>query len=79
MEPPQIRLLRKDRQEYTFVCPSCGDFIVKAADKKIVGLLLGAGVVWADDGPKHPELFDVNAPPFTLDDVIDFHRQLEDL
>ena len=79
MEPSAVRLLRKDRQEYTFVCPSCGDFIVKAADRKIVSMLLGVGVTWSDEGAKHPELFDLNAPPLTVDDLLDFHRELEGL
>jgi predicted RNA-binding Zn-ribbon protein involved in translation (DUF1610 family) len=79
MNPTQVRLTRREgKPEYTFVCPTCGDFIVKRADRKIVGLLTGAGVV-PDDEIKHPELFDLNAPALTFDDLIDFHRQLEAL
>jgi predicted RNA-binding Zn-ribbon protein involved in translation (DUF1610 family) len=80
MEPAQVRLLQRDRSEYTFVCPVCGDFVVKDADKKIVGLLLSAGVQWGDQLPKYPEaLTDPDAPPLTIDDLIDFHQELEQL
>jgi hypothetical protein len=82
MEPPQVKLVHGQRASYRFICPTCGDSIVKDADKKIVGLLLTAGVDWeaeGDDGSRHPELFDLDAAPLTLDDLIDFHRELEDL
>jgi len=81
--PDKMRLLRKDRLEYTFVCPTCGDFVVLPADANIVALLLGAGVQWGDDPPplpKYPEVIeDPEAPPLTADDLIDFHFGLEAL
>jgi PHP family Zn ribbon phosphoesterase len=80
MQPEQVRMIEHEKMEYTFVCPSCGDFIVKPADAKIVGLLTAAGVKWGTNRPPHPEAIpDPDAPTFTLDDLIDFHRQLEDL
>ncbi|MEP6758056.1 MAG: hypothetical protein ABJB55_02560 [Actinomycetota bacterium] len=63
----------------------------KRADRKIVALLVSAGVdIDRDDAlaPVHPELFDANdadesdprpaGPSFTPDDIIEFHYQLED-
>jgi len=81
MDPEKVRLYRHPlRSEYTFVCPSCGDFVVKPADVKIIGLLSGAGVKDGLDGSKRPEeILNPDAPPLTIDDLIDFHRELEDL
>jgi hypothetical protein len=59
---------------YSFVCPVCQDLVEKPADKKIVSLLRSVGVDMADRSaavstdPGRP-----GGPPFTLDDVIDFH------
>jgi predicted RNA-binding Zn-ribbon protein involved in translation (DUF1610 family) len=74
---------------YRFTCPSCADDVEKRADRKIVALLVSAGVdiERADQEPfPHPELFDEegsdrrvpDGPPFTIDDVIEFHFLLED-
>jgi hypothetical protein len=77
MEAGLVRLVAKDRQ-YTYTCPICGDFVVKDADDRIVALLRSVGVV--EDRPlKHPEMFDESAPPLTLDDLIDFHNEIEGL
>ncbi|HXF35574.1 MAG TPA: hypothetical protein VNO17_00145 [Actinomycetota bacterium] len=76
---------------YRFTCPVCLDDVEKRADRKIVALLVSAGVdVHGGPGSRHPagRLFDVeeedlrpsrsDAPPFTIDDLIDFHFQLQD-
>ena len=78
MDPEKVRLYRRElRSEYTFVCPVCGDFVVKGADARIIGLLSGAGV---KDASKHPEdIPKPDAPPLTIDDLIDFHFEIEDL
>ena len=65
---------------YSFVCPVCSEDVEKQADRKIVSLLVSAGVsvagglsaapVPADD---HPGL-----APLTMDDLIQFHFLLED-
>ena len=76
---------------YRFVCPSCMDPVEKRADRKIVALLVSAGV---DVDASKPEPEDAqmeleygeeqelerrpDGPPFTIDDVIRFHFQLED-
>jgi len=73
---------------YRFTCPSCADAVEKRADRKIVALLVSAGVDIdrSDAPPPHPELFDdvqepgrrPDGPRFTVDDVIEFHFLLQD-
>jgi hypothetical protein len=94
MGPESILLsVRSNGREgsYRFTCPECEDAVEKRADRKIVALLVSAGVD-IDRGDAvasmHPELFDLetteprgpspSAPSFTADDVIEFHYQLED-
>jgi predicted RNA-binding Zn-ribbon protein involved in translation (DUF1610 family) len=89
MGPEAISLsVRSNGREgsYRFTCPSCEDAVEKRADRKIVALLVSAGVdVDAPtEAPPHPELFDEQdvpvtlGPAFTVDDVIEFHYLLED-
>ncbi|HEV8089853.1 MAG TPA: hypothetical protein VGQ50_14420 [Actinomycetota bacterium] len=94
MGPESILLsVRSNGREgsYRFTCPECEDAVEKRADRKIVALLVSAGVDIDRDGETaqmHPELFDVetaepkgpgpDAPTFTPDDVIEFHYMLED-
>jgi hypothetical protein len=93
MGPEAILLsVRENGKEgsYRFTCPSCDDSVEKRADRKIVALLVSAGVdVDRDEEQEsrpHPELFDDEVhgrvvppgPPFTIDDVIEFHFLLED-
>ena len=75
---------------YRFVCPSCMDSVEKRADRKIVALLVSAGV--DVDAARaavvaQTEFFDhevatverrPSGPPFPIDDVIRFHFQLQD-
>ena len=77
---------------YRFECPQCSDSVEKRADRKIVALLVSAGVdVDAskadEEAEAQSELFDdevaslerrPEGPPFTIDDVIRFHFQLQD-
>jgi predicted RNA-binding Zn-ribbon protein involved in translation (DUF1610 family) len=59
---------------YSFVCPSCEDLVEKPADRKIVSLLRSVGVDVAEgSAPKPIRDSRPDGPPFTLDDVIDFH------
>jgi len=63
---------------YVFACPTCEGVVRKPADARIAGLLTSGGVRVAGDRQvdvRHPERPPVGAP-FTLDDVIDFHRLL---
>ena len=76
---------------YRFTCPRCDDPVEKRADRKIVALLVSAGVDLEPRGSLGPEtesLFDQEpveplerapaGPAFTIDDVIEFHFLLED-
>lgn len=75
---------------YRFTCPSCLDAVEKRADRKIVALLVSAGVdVASRSSTQTAQLFDEgamvepdppipDAPAFTLDDLIDFHFALQD-
>ncbi len=93
MGPEEIMLsVRENGREgaYRFTCPSCADDVEKRADRKIVALLVSAGVDIdrAAVAATHPELmFDqdvphgapsATGPAFTIDDVIEFHFLLED-
>jgi hypothetical protein len=77
---------------YRFVCPECTGPVEKRADRKIVALLVSAGVDVSDQGPASPavqsrldQLVDereagaiADAPAFTVDDLIQFHFLLQD-
>jgi hypothetical protein len=77
---------------YRFTCPTCYDAVEKRADRKIVALLVSAGVDVAGRGGSSEErtepMFDQeledprgelpSGPPLTIDDLIDFHFQLQD-
>ena len=72
---------------YRFMCPTCLDPVEKPADRKIVALLVSAGVDLSDGDagadhlisprPLHPESRH-SGPAFSADDLIDFHFLLED-
>jgi hypothetical protein len=78
---------------YKFTCPTCMDAVEKRADRKIVALLVSAGVDVAGRATltETEELFDGEevlredprgplppGPAFTIDDLIDFHFRLQD-
>jgi predicted RNA-binding Zn-ribbon protein involved in translation (DUF1610 family) len=87
-----LQVLRGGREgTYRFDCPTCMEPVEKRADRKIVALLVSAGVDVAGRGSGGTsELFDAEpeaedprgplpgGPSFTIDDVIDFHFQLQD-
>lgn len=66
-----------DQQTYHFECPDCGSVFSKRADKKIVGLLVSAGVELTPPPPPHPEDVPLHAEPLTNDDLIDFHLSFD--
>lgn len=94
MGPDAISLsVRANGREgsYRFTCPNCADDVEKRADRKIVALLVSAGVDIAHGGEGQvddaTDLFDEDdlltsarsgAPMFTPDDIIEFHYMLED-
>jgi hypothetical protein len=75
---------------YAFTCPGCDEIVEKPADRKTVAILVSAGVDPGTSGTEEsgwltPDRDDIEpvgwlagAPPFTLDDVIDFHFLLLD-
>ena len=91
MGPEAIMLsVRQSGREgsYRFTCPSCADDVEKRADRKIVALLVSAGVD-IEQSESDQMLFDDEAgdevgrpipqgPVFSIDDVIEFHYLLED-
>jgi hypothetical protein len=90
MGPEAILLsVRQNGREgsYRFTCPQCSDDVEKRADRKIVALLVSAGVDIDRGESQVDTLFDQeetirrevpSGPAFTIDDVIEFHFLLED-
>jgi hypothetical protein len=93
MGPEAILLsVRQSGREgsYRFTCPNCSDDVEKRADRKIVALLVSAGVdIEQGEADGGQLLFDEEpaedprgplpqGPPFSIDDVIEFHYLLED-
>ncbi len=97
MGPESILLsVKQDGREgsYRFTCPSCADDVEKRADRKIVALLVSAGVdidrgagtraglldpeTLFDALPEDPRVPLMEGPRFTIDDLIEFHFMLED-
>jgi len=96
MGPESILLsVRSNGREgsYRFTCPECDDAVEKRADRKIVALLVSAGVDVASRDEleeRTPSMFDQedeepdprgplpSGPAFTADDLIDFHYLLAD-
>ena len=74
-----------DRGSYSFTCPECSREVDRPANRKIVALLVAAGVA-PTPMPEEAELVlppedrspDPDAPPFTLDDLIELHFLLQD-
>ncbi|HEX2090225.1 MAG TPA: hypothetical protein VHI54_09920 [Actinomycetota bacterium] len=89
MSPEAVLLSVRDiagEGSYRFSCPECRKTVEKPADRKVVALLLSAGVE-LDEGrepaPVHAVETSVyedrpDGPPFTVDDIITFHFLLED-
>ena len=74
-----------DRGSYAFTCPECSQHVDRPASRKIVALLVAAGVeptpISEDVGPLLPpedRSPDPDAEAFTLDDLIEFHFLLRD-
>ena len=62
---------------YGFTCPACGEFVEKAADDRVVRLLLSGGVVPV---PVHvpAEALEIHVGnPIDYDDLLEFHELLE--
>jgi len=75
LQPTEL-VLHSQHKLYSFWCSGCNATITKPTDRRIANLLLAAGV----QEDSYPELIDdPDAPPFTEDDLIDFHFELERL
>ena len=74
----QVRVcIDDDAGSYVFRCPGCTMAVVKAAEPRVIELLVASGVdvaYWA----RPAELDERPAgPAFTHDDLLDFHELLE--
>ena len=75
----QVRICADDNAgSYVFRCPQCDMAVVKDAEPRVVDLLLASGVAlttWSlpAELAEHPR----SAPPFTHDDLLDFHHELD--
>lgn len=85
MSPEAVLLSVRDiagEGSYRFSCPECQKTVEKPADRKIVALLLSAGVELDEERELAavPVVYEErpDGPPFTIDDVITFHFLLED-
>jgi len=89
MTPEAILLSIRDHAgegSYRFSCPECLNTIEKPADRKVVALLLSAGVELEDQASLdmgEPVEFTViephrPGPALTIDDLITFHFLLQD-
>ncbi len=94
MRPEEILLHapREGRSVYQFTCPDCFAPVEKPADRKIVALLVSAGVDLATpetllggaagellpSEPLDPMDIPPDGPAFTADDLLDFHFLLRD-
>ncbi len=74
-----VRLCSHDNQgSYVFRCPGCQMSVVKPAEPRIVDLLIASGVS-VDTWDLPAELFEARPTvPLTHDDLIDFHRLLQE-
>src|SRR4051812_47743739 len=82
LEPEKIILHIDESAEgtYRFICPTCENTIEKPANRKVIALLLAAGVELDEEQPVAKVVgHELNpAAPFTFDDLIEFHELLRD-
>ena len=62
---------------YGFSCPSCGEFVEKHADERIIRLLLSGGVMPSLVHVPAEILESRSGPPINYDDLLNFHETLE--
>lgn len=81
LRPPDVTLqeVRPDTWEYFFTCPECSDEVRKPADERIRQLLTNGGVATISHPRRAvPTIPLAQFPPFTHDDLLDFHQLLAD-
>ncbi|MDP9235340.1 MAG: hypothetical protein M3P01_12450 [Actinomycetota bacterium] len=65
------------RNTYCFSCPDCGDFIEKAADDRVIRLLLSGGVMPTLVKIPAEALEPHEGPAISHDDLLTFHEMLK--
>jgi hypothetical protein len=74
----QLWIDRGERNSfYAFTCPACRSLVRKAADERVIRLLAGGGVEVRDIVPPPHDAHRFSGPPFTYDDLLDFHALLD--
>jgi hypothetical protein len=69
---------QSEQQTYVFRCPACQMSVVKPAEARVVDLLVASGVSLIE-WELPAELFEPRfGMPISHDDLIDFHRLLQD-
>lgn len=70
--------IESDAGSYVFRCPECRMSVAKPAERHVVDLLVSSGVNLVE-WSLPAEMFELHlGEPITHDDLIDFHRQLQD-
>lgn len=62
---------------YGFSCPTCGEFVEKPADNRVVRLLLSGGVIPSLVHVPAEALERRDGPPISHDDLLAFHELLK--
>lgn len=65
------------RNSYGFDCPTCGEFIEKPADERVIRLLLSGGVMPVLNHVPAEVLEQKQGPPINYDDLLSFHELLK--
>lgn len=68
----------QDGNTYGFSCPTCGTFVQKPADDRVIRLLLSGGVMPVLVHIPAEALEPKSGPPISHNDLIEFHLLLED-
>lgn len=76
----EVRVCADDNAgTYVFRCPRCAMAVVKDAEPRVVDLLLASGVAMTTwSMPLELAERPSSGPAFTHDDLLDFHRELQD-
>lgn len=65
------------KNSYGFDCPTCGDFVEKPADDRVVRLLLSGGVMPVMNHIPAEALETREGAPISHDDLLTFHELLQ--
>lgn len=76
--PISIITVDLDAREIAVTCPTCGVRSIGGITEEQGMLLISKGAQ-VKEKPKYPELIPADLPPLTMDDLIDFHEELQKL